>query len=95
MGEDNLISEEPNTVIVSGATGYGIDKLLSLITAEIQKCKKKYKLILPYSEQGKLSAMYNLYTVENVEYLDEGVSVEVVLDGKGKGLYDKYIVGDR
>ncbi len=95
LEEKDLVSSDPNTVIVSGVTGYGIDRLLSMITAEIQKCKKKYKLLLPYSEQGKLSSMYNSYTVENVEYLDNGVYVEVILDGKGKGLYDKYIVGDR
>ena len=90
-----LVSEDANTAIVSGVTGYGMDRLLALIINEIQKCKKKYTLLLPYSEQGKLSSMYNVYTVENVEYLDEGISVEVILDSKGFGLYSKYIMGDR
>lgn len=90
-----LVSEDPNTAIVSGVTGYGMDRLLELIVNEIQKCKKKYTLLLPYSEQGKLSYMYNVYTVENVDYLDEGIFVEVILDSKGLGLYSKYIMGDR
>ena len=85
-------SDDPNTVIVSGTTGYGIDGLLCLITEEIQKCKKEYNLLIPYSEQGKLSAMYNVYTVKSVDYLDNGISVSVVLDSRGKGLYEKYIV---
>lgn len=90
-----LVSEDPNTAIVSGVTGYGMDRLLELIVNEIQKCKKKHTLLLPYSEQGKLSYMYNVYTVENVDYLDEGIFVEVILDSKGLGLYSKYIMGDR
>ena len=85
-------SDGNNTVIVSGTTGYGIDKLLSLITNEIQKCKKVYKLLIPYSDQGKLSAIYNTYTVKSVDYIEDGVSVTVVLDSRGKGLYGQYIV---
>ena len=85
-------SDDQNTVIVSGATGYGMDKLLGAITGEIQKCKKEYELLIPYSEQGKLSAIYNVYTVKNVDYIEDGVSVSVVLDSRGKGLYEKYIV---
>ena len=85
-------SDDPNTVIVSGATGYGLERLLSLITEEIQKCKKPYSLLIPYSEQGKLSSMYNVYTVKSVDYLDNGIAVTVVLDSRGKGLYEKYII---
>ena len=92
LGEQIPASEEPNTVIVSGVTGHGIDRMLDLITSEIQKCKKKYTLLIPYSEQSKLSAIYNIYTVDNVEYLDNGISVSVVLDSRGSGLYEKYIV---
>ncbi len=92
LGEQIPASEEPNTVIVSGVTGHGIDRMLDLITSEIQKCKKKYTLLIPYSEQSKLSAIYNIYTVDNVEYLDDGISVSVVLDSRGSGLYEKYIV---
>ena len=72
-------------------TGYGIDRLLDLITAEIHKFKKKYSLLLPYSNQSALSAMYSSYKVENVEYVDDGILVDVVLDERGKGLYGKYI----
>ncbi len=92
LGDQIPTSDEPNTVIVSGVTGHGIDRMLELITNEIQKCKKKYTLLIPYSEQSKLSAIYNVYTVDNVEYLDEGISVSVVLDSRGSGLYGKYIV---
>ena len=91
MEGDVPVSDEPSTAIVSGVTGYGIDRLLDLITAEIHKFKKKYSLLLPYSNQSALSAMYSSYKVENVEYVDDGILVDVVLDERGKGLYGKYI----
>lgn len=85
-------SDEESNVIVSGVTGYGIDKLLLAITAKIQKLKKKYKIFIPYSAQSIMNAIYNSYTVENTEYVDNGIYFEAVLDERGKGLYKKYIV---
>jgi hypothetical protein len=35
--------------------------------------------------------MYSSYKVESVEYVDDGILVDVVLDERGKGLYGKYI----
>ncbi len=85
-------SDEESNVIVSGVTGYGIDKLLLAITTQIQKLKKKYKIFIPYSAQSIMNAIYNSYTVENTEYVDDGIYFEAVLDERGKGLYKKYIV---
>lgn len=81
-----------NSVMVSGLDGRGIDRLLSLIEAEIQIFKRRYKILLPYSEQSVLSSLYNTYTVENVEYTDDGVSFEAILDERGRGACAKYIV---
>ena len=81
-------------VAVSGVTGFGVDELLSLIEEEIHKFKKKYKLLIPYSEQSSLSAMYNTYTVGEVDYRDDGIFVEVVLDERGKGLYGRFILSE-
>ena len=38
-----------------------------------------------------LSILYNEYNVKSVEYTDDGVSVKVVLDEKGRGIYSKFI----
>ena len=83
--------ESGETVVVSGATGYGIDNLLCAIEEAIHKFKKDTSLLIPYSEQSALSALYNSYTVKDVEYLDNGISVVAVLDEKGRGIYGKYI----
>jgi 50S ribosomal subunit-associated GTPase HflX len=93
MLEESIdLSDSEDTVIVSGATGQGIDKLLNLIEQTIHRFKKKYTLLIPYTNQSVLSSLYNSYTVSNVEYLDEGISAEVILDERGRGAYGKYIV---
>ena len=84
-------SDDPGSVILSGVTGEGIDRLLSIIEETIHRFKKKYTILIPYSNQSALSALYDSYTVENVEYVDDGISAEVILDERGKGLYGKYI----
>lgn len=92
MLEDDLDTpEDENTVIVSGVSGKGIDDLLSAIEETIRRFKKKYTLLIPYSSQSALSALYDSYTVESVDYVDEGISVTVILDDRGRGMYGKYI----
>ena len=88
------LDESDDTVILSGATGQGIDRLLSLIENEIHRFKRKYTLLIPYSNQSIVSSLYNGYTVGDVNYLDEGISVDVILDERGRGLYGKYIVAE-
>ena len=80
-----------NAVAVSAKTGKGIDILLQILEGELKKSKKTLSLILPYSDQYILSQLYNVYTVNSVEYLDSGIKVEVVLDAKGQGQYKKYV----
>ena len=86
------ISDSDNTVILSGVTGEGIDRLLSIIEENIHRFKKKYTLLIPYSNQSVLSTLYDNYTVGEVSYIDDGISVEVILDERGKGLYGRYII---
>jgi len=83
--------EDDNSVIVSGVSGKGIESLLSAIEDTIHKFKKKYTLLIPYSSQSVLSSMYNSYSVESVDYLDDGISVCIILDERGRGMYGKYI----
>ena len=93
MLEESIdLSDSEDTVIVSGATGQGIDKLLNLIEQTIHRFKKKYTLLIPYSNQSVLSTLYNNYTVGEVEYVDDGIRADVILDERGRGQYGKYII---
>ena len=78
-------------VNVSARTGEGIDGLLTLISEYIMRSKKVCRLLIPYSEQGIVSSLYNSYTVNSVDYLAEGVAVEAILDARALGLYARYI----
>ena len=88
---DIPVPEDENTVVVSGVSGQGIDSLLSAIEDTIHQFKKKYTLLIPYSNQSVVSALYNGYSVESVDYVDDGISVTVILDERGRGMYGKYI----
>ena len=68
-----------------------VKAIRTMITEQVIEFKKKYTLLIPYSNQSALSSLYDNYTVENVEYIDEGISVVVILDERGKGIYEKYI----
>ena len=52
-------------------------------------------LLIPYSNQSVLSSLYDNYTVGNVDYVDEGISVEVILDERGRGMYSAYITSKK
>ena len=80
-----------NSVCLSAHTGNGIDILLEMIADEIGKGKREWHLIIPYSDQASLNSLYKVYNVVSVDYLDEGISVKVILDQKGRGQYSKYI----
>ena len=81
-------------VCVSAHTGGGLDELLALISEVILRSKSVCRLVIPYSEQGIVSTLYNNYTVNSVDYTDTGIAVEVILDSKGVGQYSRYIVGE-
>ena len=91
LDSDRLPPEGDNIVALSGVTGQGIDRFLSVIEEEIHRFKKKYTILIPYSNQSVLSALYNSYTVLEVNYVDDGISAEVILDERGRGMYSKYI----
>lgn len=89
---DSVPEDSDGAVMVSGATGAGLDSLVSRLEAYLHSLKKRYKLRVPYSEQGILSAIYDSYTAENVDYTEDGVTFEAILDERGRGMYGKYIV---
>ncbi len=81
-----------NTVAISAKEGRGLDLLLSAIEALLHAQKSDCRLLLPYTEQGKLSELYRDYAVLSVEYGDDGIAVTVRLDEKGKGAFSAYLL---
>ena len=80
-----------NTVYISAKTGEGVDEMLAALVRMIQNGKRLVELRFPYSDQGRLSAVYNYGNVEDVSYLDDAISVRVVLDDHGIGFFRNYL----
>ena len=91
IGQISCVLPESRSVAISAATGDGIPLLLAMIEDVIAQTKKEYTLLIPYTEQGKVEALYRVARVLTAEYREDGVLVHAVLDEKGRGLFEKYI----
>ncbi|MBO4356158.1 MAG: GTPase HflX [Clostridia bacterium] len=78
-------------VPISAKNGDGLGELISEFEKIALSGKSLVKLIIPVAEQGILSKLYNLVTVENCEYYDDYVEVIAVADEKALGQLKKYI----
>ena len=79
------------TVIVSAKENKGIDKLLETIEEIIHDGKKECLLVIPYSDQGVLSSVYDKCTVLSVDYEADGIYVRAVLGAAEQGMLAKYL----
>lgn len=91
---DNVIIGAVNdsTVNVSAETGEGIDVLLGMVEEIMHREHRQCSLLIPYSEQSVVNLLYKNHTVLSVDYADNGVLIEVILDAKGRGQYSSYII---
>ena len=80
-----------NTVIISAVTGEGVSELIGLIESIIREGKRECSLLIPYSDQSVVSALYDKVTVISVDYLSEGVLVKAILGRAELGMYSKYV----
>jgi len=81
-----------DTVFVSAKTKMGLDALVGKIQSTLLKTKREVALLIPYTDQGVVSNIYNEYSVKETDYADNGVKIVAVLDERGIGLYRRYIV---
>ncbi len=81
-----------DTVFISAKNGKGIDELLSVTERVVQRNKKKYTLLIPYTEQSSLNAILREYTTSELEYTAQGTLFTATLDEKGKNKYGRYFV---
>lgn len=80
-----------DTVVISAKEKNGLSLLLERLEEILRERKAECRLLLPYTEQGRLSALYRDYTVLSAEYEEDGIAVTVRLDERGRGLYEAYL----
>ena len=69
----------PGAVMVSAATGEGLDELRARIARELQKSYAPVTFFLPFSQYGVLSQIRPLGRVVNESYTDEGTELTIIL----------------
>ena len=72
-------------------TDRGIE-LLEKIDFVIRQSKRELQLLIPYTEQSLASILYDEYAVKSVDYVENGILFDVVLDERGVGIFKKYVI---
>ena len=73
--------EPPDAIVISAATGAGLDRLTAEIGKRVQKLRAKVELIVPYDRGAALSLLHKEGQILEEEYLPEGTRVVAMLDG--------------
>lgn len=69
-----------------------MDKLLELIENALSEATYQVKLLLPYERGDIFSKLKNKYNVENFEYVENGITVDVNLLEEDYNIYKEYIL---
>lgn len=77
-------------VAVSAKTGFGKDALIAKIEEVLAQAKKKCTFLFPHEEGGRLSYLYKVANVLDVEYREDGILVDAICDEKCRGSLSRF-----
>lgn len=86
------VKRDKEEIYISAKTSFNIDKLLEMLDDIISRSSSKVKFLFPFDMQQAVSYLYKNATVLNVEYKDNGVETEALVDAKIKGQYKNFII---
>ena len=69
-----------------------MDKLLKIVENALMEDTYQVKLLLPYDKGNIFSKIKDKYNVDNFEYVENGIKLEVNLDEEDYNIYKGYIV---
>ncbi len=90
-----LPEERDGQVFISSKTGAGIGRLLEKTLLIVNEGKRRVTLVIPYEEQGVLSALYSQSQVHEVQYEPDGIYVTATLDRKTCGACRRFLKEER
>ena len=94
--ESQLVMEVPrisdDRAYICAKSKESLDALIGLIEDKLKQGDTLYELLLPYSEGGILNELTNSSTIDNTEYLPEGIKLTVHLSAKNAQKYNKFIL---
>ena len=95
---DLVYSEEipvgKNIVAISAKKGINMDGLLKAIETALNQARHHVKLCLPYSQGGLVETLHNNAQVLQVDYTEEGILVETIVDNILLGRLRDYVIGE-
>ena len=86
------MSADNNTVLISAASGTGLEKLVSRIEELVLDGKTTEIFYIPNAKQGILSKMYGYMTINDVDYGAEGITVTAVADKRARGMFEEFML---
>ena len=95
---DLVYSEEipvgKNIVAISAKKGINMDGLLKAIETALNQARHHVKLCLPYSQGGLVETLHDNAQVLQVDYTEEGIQVETIVDNILLGRLRDYVIGE-
>ncbi|GAA0242098.1 GTPase HflX [Metaclostridioides mangenotii] len=82
----------PDVVYISARQGINMDKLMNMIEEALMDDMYEVNLLLPYDKANIFSELKNKYTIDDFEYVDSGIEVNVSLNEKDFYTYQSYIL---
>ena len=79
-------------VYISAKKGINMDKLIEIIQDNIMKNTYAVTLMLPYERGDIFSRLKNKYNIENFEYVESGITLDVNLEEEDYNIYKEYIL---
>lgn len=79
-----------NSVCVSAITGDGLDDLIAKISEIAKQGKRECLFEIPNNKLGLINTLYENATVLNVEYGENGATVDAIVDQKTFGMLKTY-----
>lgn len=94
--KSDLVSPEEiptgeDVVSISAANGTGMDDLLHAIEAALDQARHHVWLCLPYSMGGQVEMLHNNAQVNQVDYTENGIEIEAILDDILYGRLRNYV----
>ncbi|MFA6075536.1 MAG: GTPase HflX [Negativicutes bacterium] len=84
------LAARPDSVVISALTGANIDKLTKKIEQFCERRAISLTLLLPYDKTAFLNRLYEIALVKSVEYIDEGVAVEIAIAPEWREFVSEY-----
>ena len=88
----NTLSFDPDTLLTSAKTGYGLDKLLQKLDEVLSDRVHTIRVLLPYDKLGLAAPMRERGSVQAEEYREDGLYLEGIVKTEDLHCFEGYLV---